>query len=152
VNVPALKLAHVDAMIARGRFVPMRKRPDTRPINVDVLWAEPCEQCGADVDTKGWHRHTRVLCDPCRLVLAQTEAAAPRKFQNRQRSAAEVKAAYRRALRMLAGQWFTARMLAEMASSDPGTAAKVIAPMLRRGKVEERLVSKKTGREWRVVA
>jgi hypothetical protein len=150
-NVAALKLAHVDCMIARGRLVPLRRRPDTRPINRDVLWTEPCEQCGTDVNIKHSQKPD-VVCAACRAERKAADTPAPRKFQRRQRSTAQITQALRVALRAWGREWFTASQLNMMSSVDVATIHHRMDKLVKARKAQTRMVSKKTGREWRVIA
>lgn len=145
-----LRLAHVDAQIARGRLVPLRRRPDTRAIDTSVLWTEPCDECGADVNTKGKIKTKRPLCKSCVERIAQTERAKPRAPQSRHRSVAEIDALIEKALHEIGYVWFKTRHMVDMTGVDANSIWPRLLRLCRDGKMRMRKINAVVGREWRL--
>jgi hypothetical protein len=145
-----LRLAHVDAQIARGRLVPLRRRQDTRAIDTSVLWLEPCDECGAELNTKGRIKSKRPLCQRCTERIAQTERAKPRTPDKRHRKVEEIDAAVDKALHEIGYVWFRTRRLVDATGVDANSIWPRLLRMCRDGKMRSRKINAVIGREWRL--
>jgi hypothetical protein len=137
VNVPALKLAHLDAMIARGRFVPLRKRPDTRPTSTRNL-INKCELCGRLFRYSWLANYPPERCKPCRGadVASLTIATLAERIA--------------KALPSLGVEWFNARAVAAASGVSTDSVHYHMRPWVARGQYQTRFRCNRTGRQWRL--
>lgn len=144
-----IRLAHVDAQIARGRLVPLRRRPDTRAIDTTTLWLSPCEECGEEVNIKRLLRHKRVLCAECKQRLREEDVALPR-GPKRMRSRAEIERAFRAGIAAMGNEWFSAVQMREATGIQFRTIVHKLDAMVRNKRARRR--NGERGRQWQVIA
>lgn len=134
-RISSIKLAHVEVMIARGEFVPMRKRHDTKMASSDNLRAV-CGKCGKEFRYSWKARIEPEVCEQCKHRV-DTKAKT---------SHDDI------VLTSMAGMdWATVKQIAAAANLGTDRTQHLLASLAKEGRVSRRKRGDRRGVEWRIV-